>query len=147
MRAKMKKLAIVGAAALGVLALSSPNASATSQQTGWVKMKINPNCTIKVYVDDHQYPGKIRAQAHFGCDKGDNLITPYISFDRDGTHGIAKKSAGVKIITEDKGFGGFETTTADKAGTQCYRAVVQVIYPDPADVNQSQLVKTPCLNT
>jgi hypothetical protein len=147
LRAKIKRLAIVGAAALGVLALSAPNASATSQQSGWVKMKINPNCTIKVYVDDHQYRGKIRAQAHLGCDKGNNIVTPYISFDRDGTHGIARKSAGVKILTEDKGFGGFETTTTDKRGTQCYRAVVLVVYPDPADVNQGQVVKTPCLNT
>ncbi|MGI5194426.1 hypothetical protein ACQEVY_12425 [Streptomyces sp. CA-288835] len=143
----MKRLAIVGAAALGVLALSAPNASATSQKVGPVKMKINPKCDVTLYVDDHQFPGKIRAQAHFGCSKGDNLFTPYISFDRNGTHGIARKTAGLKVINKDKGFGGFETTTKDKAGTQCYRAVVLIVYPDPADVNQSQQVKTPCLNT
>ncbi|MFF9030547.1 hypothetical protein [Streptomyces iakyrus] len=147
MRAKMKRLAIAGAAALGVLALATPNASATSKQSDSVKMKINPNCHIKVYVDDHQYSGKIRAQAHFTCDKGDNLFTPYISIDRDSTHGHGRKSAGLKVINKDKGFGGFETTTADKAGSQCYKAVVLVVYPDPADVNEGQTVKTPCLNT
>ncbi|MFH8415720.1 hypothetical protein ACIPIC_13710 [Streptomyces collinus] len=143
----MKRLAIAGAAALGVLALAAPNASATSKQSDYVPMKINPNCWIHVYVDDHQHRGKIRAQAHFGCDKGDNLFTPYISIDRDSTHGHGRKSAGLKVINKDKGFGGFETTTADKSGTQCYKAVVLVVYPDPADVNQDQTVKTPCLNT
>ncbi|MEV5352344.1 hypothetical protein [Streptomyces sp. NPDC052693] len=143
----MKRLAIAGAAALGVLALATPNASATSKQSDYVKMKVNPNCWIKVYVDDHQYSGKIRAQASFGCDKGDNLFTPYISIDRDSTYGHGKKSAGLKVINKDKGFGGFETTTADKSGTQCYKAVVLVVYPDPADVNEGQTVKTPCLNT
>jgi hypothetical protein len=143
----MKRLAIAGAAALGVLALATPNASATSKQSDPVKMKINPNCHITVYVDDHQYRGKIRAQAHFTCDKGDNLFTPYISIDRDSTHGHGRKSAGLKAINKDKGFGGFETTTADKAGNQCYKAVVLVVYPEPGDRNDDQTVKTPCLNT
>ena len=147
MRAKMKRLVIAGAAALGVLALAAPNASATSKQSDYVKMKVNPNCTILVFVSDTFTPGKVEAQAHFSCKKGDNLFTPYISIDRDSTHGLGKKSAGLKVINKDKGFGGFETSTADKSGTQCYKAVVLVVYPDPADVNQGQTVKTPCLNT
>ncbi|MFD8915429.1 hypothetical protein [Streptomyces sp. NPDC059575] len=137
----------IGVAILGALALGAPNASATSQSVHQVKLKINPHCDVSLYVDDHQFPGKIRAQAHFGCDKGDNLITPTISIDRDRTHGLGSRSAGPKVIRKGRGFGGFETTTADKAGKQCYRAVVLIVYPDPADVNQSQKVKTPCLNT
>ncbi|MFE5815776.1 hypothetical protein ACFQ6S_20565 [Streptomyces sp. NPDC056479] len=144
----IRKLAVVGAAALGVIALSAPSASATSQQSDWVKMAINPNCHIKLYVDDHQYAGKIRAQAHFTCDKGGNLFTPYISIDRDNQHGLGRKTAGPKWIDKDTGFGGFETTTANKSGRQCYKAVLQIVYPEPGEGgNTTQFVKTPCLNT
>ncbi|MEV4858982.1 hypothetical protein [Streptomyces ossamyceticus] len=146
MRTKAKRLTIIGTSAIAILALSVPNASATSKRTE-AKMKINPNCTVALYVDDHQYRGKIRAQAHFTCSRGDNLFTPSISIDRDGTHGHGRKSAGPKVIDEDRGFGGFETTTSDKSGTQCYRASLLIIYPDPVGADESQGVKTPCLNT
>ncbi|WP_406861601.1 hypothetical protein ABZO31_14495 [Streptomyces sp. HUAS MG47] len=144
----IKKFAVVGAAALGVIAFNAPNASATSQQTGWVKMKINTNCTIKLYVDDHQFPGKIRAQAHLGCSRGGNLFTAHLSIDRDRSYSLSRKTVALKWIDEDKGFGGWETTTADKPGTQCYKARIHLIYPEPGDTaNSQQIVKTPCLNT
>ncbi|MBT3152327.1 hypothetical protein HTV45_15795 [Streptomyces sp. CHD11] len=147
MRSVMKRIGITGVAALGVIALSAPSASATSKNVGKA-MLINPNCRVTVYVDDHQYSGKIRAQAHFTCTKGDNLFTPYISIDRDNTRSLGRKTAGMKVINTSRGFGGFETTIADKSGTQCYKGVVHIKYIEPGDTaNRSQIVKTPCLNT
>ncbi|WP_416978119.1 hypothetical protein [Streptomyces sp. T028] len=142
MRAKMKRLTFAGIAALGVLALSAPNASATSKSQGPVKMKMNPNCRVTLYVDDHQYPGKIRGQAHFTCSKGDNIFTPTIDFFRNGTH-VQGKSAGPRTINKDKGYS-FETTITDASGTQCYQATLLIIYP-LGSITQN--IKTPCLNT
>ncbi len=142
----MKRLAVAGVATLGVLALSAQNASAATQSSGSVSMKVNPNCHVTLYVSDSFTPGKIEAQAHFTCDKGDNLFTPTISIDRDGTHGLGSKTAGPKAIDKDHGFGGFETAIADKSGTQCYRAKLLIVYPNPRGT-EDQGVSTPCLNS
>ncbi|WP_225631467.1 hypothetical protein [Streptomyces solaniscabiei] len=141
----MKTLAVAGMAALSVLAIAVPNAQAASKKIGPVKLDINKYCTATLYVDDHTGSNKIRGQAHVGCSRGNAIVTPTINFYRNGKH-IRGGSIGPRIINKDKGFS-FEKTIPDASGTQCYRASLLIVYPDPADVNKAQLIKTPCLNT
>ncbi|QIY98502.1 hypothetical protein HEP87_36700 [Streptomyces sp. S1D4-11] len=147
LRVKTKSLAMAGAVSLGILAFATPNAQAASKSVGPTSMLYNPNCKASLYIDDHTYSGKLRAQASAYCTKGDLIVTPSISFFRDGTHIIPSNSSiGPRIINKDKGFG-YEVTTSDKAGTQCYKARLTLTFPDPADVNRSMNITTPCLNT
>lgn len=145
MHARIKRFATAGVVALGVLALATPNAQAASKRTGPVKLDINKYCKATISVDDHTKKGKIRGLARVSCTKGDAIVTPTINFYRDGKH-VRGGSIGPRIINKKKGFS-FSKYTSDKGGKQCYRASLLIVYPDPADVNKAQLIKTPCLNT
>jgi hypothetical protein len=144
---KTKGLALAGALTLATLAVATPNAQAASKSVGPVSMLYNANCKAKLYIDDHTYSGKLRAQAHAYCTKGDLIVTPSITFYRDGKRILpSNHSLGPRIINEEKGFG-YSVTTSDKSGTQCYKARLLLVFPDPADVNRSKHITTPCLNT
>lgn len=144
MRIKTKSLAMAGAVALGTLALSTPNAQAASKSAS-AKLIYNKYCTATIYVDDHTSAGKVRGQGHVSCTGGNGIVTPSIDFVRDGKH-ILGGSIGPRIIDKDHGFA-WDEYTSDLSGTQCYKARFRITYPDPADINESQFITTPCLNT
>ncbi|QLJ00666.1 hypothetical protein HZZ00_06465 [Streptomyces sp. NEAU-sy36] len=134
---------VTGAAAIGILVSTIPNAQAATKSSGYVKLtKWAPNCQAKITVDDN-VKNKVRGTVYLKC-TGQAILTPYVAFYRGKDYILPKNVSPGPRIVGTKEFK-YSTTTDDKPGTQCYKGNLTIVFPQHR--NQVSFIKTGCLNT